>query len=148
MKKGDRVCIYMPMVPELPIAMLACARIGAIHSVVFGGFSAESLAGRIVDCKSDVLLSCSAVQRGNKALNLKAIVDEALLLCKQKENFTPGEHTKSCFVCFFPKLFRIHGLTKIWFVSGTCLIYDNSKAVPRSKVHWVAGRDLWWQVKF
>ncbi|KAG0585142.1 hypothetical protein M758_3G262400 [Ceratodon purpureus] len=116
-KKGDRVCIYMPMVPELPIAMLACARIGAIHSVVFGGFSAESLAGRILDCKSDVLLSCSAVQRGNKALNLKAIVDEALMLCKQKENFTPG----------------------------TCLIYDNANAVPRSKVNWVAGRDLWWQ---
>jgi acetyl-CoA synthetase len=91
-KKGDRVCIYMPMVPELPIAMLACARIGAIHSVVFGGFSAESLAGRILDCQSDVLLSCSSVQRGNKALNLKAIVDQALHLCKQKENFTPGEH--------------------------------------------------------
>lgn len=62
------------------------------HSVVFGGFSAESLAGRILDCQSDVLLSCSSVQRGNKALNLKAIVDQALHLCKQKENFTPGEH--------------------------------------------------------
>lgn len=90
-KKGDRVCIYMPMVPELPIAMLACARIGAIHSVVFGGFSAESLAGRILDCQSDVLLSCSAVQRGNKSLNLKVIVDAALHLCLQKANFQPGE---------------------------------------------------------
>lgn len=90
-KKGDRVCIYMPMVPELPIAMLACARIGAVHSVVFGGFSAESLAGRILDCKSDVLLSCSAVKRGAKGLNLKGIVDEALRLCLEKENFQPGE---------------------------------------------------------
>lgn len=65
------------------------------HSVVFGVFSAESLAERILDCQSDVLLSCSSVQRGNKALNLKAIVDQALQalhLCKQKENFTPGEH--------------------------------------------------------
>lgn len=58
-KKGDAVAIYMPMVSELPIAMLACARIGAVHSVVFAGFSAESLAQRMEDCKSNVLLTCN-----------------------------------------------------------------------------------------
>ena len=58
-KKGDAVCIYMPMLPELPIAMLACARIGAVHSVVFAGFSSESLAQRIEDCKSNVVITCN-----------------------------------------------------------------------------------------
>ena len=58
-KKGDRVTIYLPMIPELPIAMLACARIGAIHSVVFGGFSAEALRERILDCKSEILITCN-----------------------------------------------------------------------------------------
>lgn len=60
-KKGDAVAIYMPMVAELPISMLACARIGAVHSVVFAGFSAESLAQRMEDCKSNVLLTCNGV---------------------------------------------------------------------------------------
>ncbi len=58
-KKGDAVCIYMPMLPELPVAMLACARIGAVHSVVFAGFSSESLAQRIEDCKSNVVITCN-----------------------------------------------------------------------------------------
>ena len=61
-KKGDAVSIYMPMVAELPIAMLACARIGAVHSVVFAGFSAESLAQRIDDCRCDVLLTCNGAE--------------------------------------------------------------------------------------
>lgn len=63
-KKGDAVAIYMPLVCELPIAMLACARIGAVHSVVFGGFSAESLAQRIQDCKARVVLTASGTKRG------------------------------------------------------------------------------------
>jgi acetyl-CoA synthetase len=79
-KKGDCVSIYMPMVCELPIAMLACARIGAVHSVVFGGFSSEALAQRISDCKADVLLTANAVMRGQKQIDLKAIADEA---CRQ-----------------------------------------------------------------
>ena len=63
-KKGDAVCIYLPMIAELPIAMLACARIGAVHSVVFAGFSSESLAQRIEDCKSNVLLTCNGEPPG------------------------------------------------------------------------------------
>jgi acetyl-CoA synthetase len=77
-KKGDRVTIYLPMIPEAAVAMLACARIGATHSVVFGGFSAESLAGRIADCSSSVLITADEGIRGGKRVALKANVDAAL----------------------------------------------------------------------
>ncbi len=77
-RKGDRVTIYLPMVPEAAVAMLACARIGAIHSVVFGGFSPDSLASRIEDCDSTVVLTADEGLRGGKAVPLKANVDEAL----------------------------------------------------------------------
>ena len=80
-KKGDRVCIYMPMVPELTVAVLACARIGAVHSVVFAGFSATALAARIKDSKCKVLLTADGSFRGSKLIDLKSIVDEALLDC-------------------------------------------------------------------
>ncbi|MEK0441964.1 MAG: hypothetical protein RL403_942, partial [Bacteroidota bacterium] len=76
--KGDRVIIYMPMVPEAAIAMLACARIGAIHSVVFAGFSSSSLADRIQDCKAKAILTADGNYRGNKKISIKEIVDEAL----------------------------------------------------------------------
>ena len=80
-KKGDRVTLYLPMVPELPIAMLACARIGAIHSVVFGGFSAESLKNRIQDCGSEVVITADGGYRGGRVIPLKATTDAALLEC-------------------------------------------------------------------
>jgi acetyl-CoA synthetase len=80
-KKGDRVTIYLPMVPELAVAMLACARIGAIHSVVFGGFSAESLKNRIIDCDSEVVVTADGGYRGGKIVPLKATTDEALKDC-------------------------------------------------------------------
>ena len=80
-KKGDRVTIYMPMVLEAAYAMLACARIGAIHSVVFGGFSPDSLADRIIDCESSFLITADEGVRGNKAIPLKANVDQALERC-------------------------------------------------------------------
>jgi len=98
-RKGDRVAIYMPMIPELAIAMLACARIGAVHSVVFGGFSAESLRNRIEDSTPEVLITADGGYRGKKFIPLKAIADEAVKghspirtvivvrHCKEKVNF-------------------------------------------------------------
>jgi acetyl-CoA synthetase len=80
-KKGDRVCIYMPMIPEAAYAMLACARIGAVHSVVFAGFSAGSLVDRINDAGCKVVLTTDGSLRGDKKIDLKSIVDEALLKC-------------------------------------------------------------------
>ena len=76
--KGDRVTIYMPMIPELTVAMLACARIGAVHSIVFGGFSAESLRGRIIDSRSEVIVTTDGLLRGAKTVQMKSTVDEAV----------------------------------------------------------------------
>jgi len=80
-KKGDRICIYMPMVPELAIAVLACARIGAIHSVVFGGFSAKSIADRIQDAECNMVITADGAFRGGKEIPLKPVIDEALSQC-------------------------------------------------------------------
>ncbi|KAG8656086.1 hypothetical protein MANES_04G095800v8 [Manihot esculenta] len=115
-KKGDAVVIYLPMIMELPIAMLACARIGAVHSVVFAGFSAESLAQRIVDCKPKVVLTCNAVKRGSKVITLKEIVDAALV-----------ESAKS------------------GILVDLCLTYENKSAMKRESTKWREGRDVWWQ---
>ena len=81
-RKGDRVTIYLTMIPELAITMLACARIGAIHSIIFGGFSSDSIAGRINDCKSDYVITADEGIRGGKIIPLKSIVDEALTKCR------------------------------------------------------------------
>jgi len=85
-KKGDRICIYMPMVVELAIAVLACARIGAVHSVVFAGFSAKSLVDRINDCNCNMVLTSDGGFRGAKKIALKTIVDEALNLCSSVDS--------------------------------------------------------------
>ena len=84
--KGDRVCLYMGMVPELLISVLACARIGAIHSVVFGGFSAKSLGDRIEDAKCKLLITNDGSYRGEKIIHLKEIADEALKISPSIEN--------------------------------------------------------------
>jgi len=80
-KKGDRVCIYMGMIPELAIALLACARVGAVHSVVFGGFSAQSISDRINDAQADFVITCDGAYRGAKEIALKSVIDEALINC-------------------------------------------------------------------
>lgn len=85
-QKGDRVCIYMPMVPELTIAVLACARIGAIHSVVFAGFSAQALADRINDATCKMVITADGLNRGAKQIPLKRVVDEALDKCNSVES--------------------------------------------------------------
>ncbi len=94
-EKGDRVCIYMPMTPEAAVAMLACARIGAIHSVVFGGFSAQSLADRINDSACKVLITSDGAFRGNKEIKLKDIADEALAMTTSITSVIVQKRTRS-----------------------------------------------------
>ncbi|XP_062225540.1 acetyl-coenzyme A synthetase, chloroplastic/glyoxysomal-like [Phragmites australis] len=114
--KGDAVVIYLPMLMELPIAMLACARIGAVHSVVFAGFSADALAQRINDCKPKVVITCNAVKRGLKLIPLKDIVDASLV-----ESVKNGVDV------------------------GICLTYENQSALKKEDTRWKIGRDVWWQ---
>src|SRR3984957_13498073 len=92
-KKGDRITIYMPMIPEAAYAMLACARIGAIHSVVFGGFSPDSLIGRIQDCDSTLVITADEGRRGGRKVPLKANVDAALKRCPSVKDVIVVRHT-------------------------------------------------------
>ena len=94
-KKGDRVCIYMPMVPELAISILACARIGAVHSVVFGGFSAKSIADRINDAACKLVITADGAFRGNKQIQLKEVIDDALIGCPTIEKVIVLTHTRT-----------------------------------------------------
>lgn len=94
-RKGDRVCIYMPMVPELAFTVLACARIGAVHSVVFAGFSSKSLIDRINDAGCRIVVTADGAYRGEKVINLKGIIDEALEKCPEVESVIVLEHTKT-----------------------------------------------------
>ena len=114
-KKGDRVSIYMPMVKELAVAMLACARIGAIHSIVFGGFSPDSLADRIIDSGCQVLVTTDGVMRGNKAVTLKGNADAAMDIAAKK-----GVTVKTCIV-------------------------DRRLAAGKVPCTMKAGRDSWWE---
>ncbi|KQJ82427.1 acetyl-coenzyme A synthetase, chloroplastic/glyoxysomal [Brachypodium distachyon] len=114
--KGDAVVIYLPMLMELPIAMLACARIGAVHSVVFAGFSADALAQRITDCKPKVVITCNAVKRGPKLIPLKDIVDASLVQSAK------------------------NGVSV-----GICLTYENQLAMKKENTRWITGTDVWWQ---
>jgi acetyl-CoA synthetase len=92
-RRGDRVTIYLPMIPEIAVAMFACARIGAIHSVVFGGFSPDSLAGRIQDCRSTVLITADEGRRGGRSVPLKRNADNALQHCPEVREVIVVRHT-------------------------------------------------------
>jgi len=126
-RKGDRVAIYMPMITELVVAMLACARIGAVHSIVFGGYSAESLAMRIMDAKAKVLVTADGTWRGSKLIHLQEISHQAMTSCKKQ-----GHNVDTnIVVCHLPRL------------------SDHSSAASdyeerMSKGCWEAGRDHWW----
>lgn len=94
-RKGDRVCIYLPMIPQLAYTILACARIGAVHSVVFAGFSAKSLTDRITDAGCKIVVTSDGGYRGDKTINLKGIINDALEKCPEVETVIVYEHTKS-----------------------------------------------------
>lgn len=94
-KKGDRVCIYMGMIPELAISVLACARIGAIHSVIFGGFSAQSIADRIQDAQASCVITCDGANRGNKVIPLKSTIDDAMIGCPSVKRIIVCTHTRT-----------------------------------------------------
>jgi acetyl-CoA synthetase len=94
-KKGDRVCIYLPMIPELAVSLLACARIGAIHSVVFAGFSASAVAARINDCECKMVITSDGSYRGNKNIDLKGIIDEALENCPSVTSVLVAKRTNT-----------------------------------------------------
>ncbi len=94
-QKGDRVCIYLPMIPELAVTMLACAKMGAVHSVIFAGFSASAVASRANDCEAKLIVCSDGSYRGNKSIDLKGIVDEALENCKTIEKVLVVKRTHS-----------------------------------------------------
>jgi acetyl-CoA synthetase len=119
-KKGDRVTIYMPMIPEACYAMLACARIGAIHSVVFGGFSPDALAGRILDCESTCVITADEGVRGGKVIPLKANTDKALENCPDVTSVIVVERTGN-------KVAMQDG-RDVWYHEATASVSDNCPA--------------------
>ena len=94
-KKGDRVCIYMGMIPELAIAVLACARLGAVHSVIFGGFSAQSISDRIQDARANCVITCDGANRGAKTIPLKSVIDDALVSCNTVNKVIVYDHIQT-----------------------------------------------------
>jgi len=149
-KKGDRVCLYMPMIPELAIAMLACARIGAVHSIVFAGFSSSALSSRINDSQCRLLITANEVYRGTKPINLKAVCDEALKDTPSIENVIVYRRTVE-------PTEMVDGRDKFWFdelqkVDNNCdaetmeaedmlfiLYTSGSTGKPKGMVHTTGG---------
>ncbi|XP_078120465.1 acyl-CoA synthetase short chain family member 2 like [Sander vitreus] len=123
-KKGDRVSIYLPMIPELVYTMLACARIGAVHSIVFAGFSSESLCERIMDAQSSVLVTADGVYRGEKLINLKQIADEALEKCREIASSS---------------------VTKCLIIKHHALRTTSGAACNKLQIPWDSECDVWWE---
>ncbi|XP_057328263.1 acetyl-coenzyme A synthetase [Microplitis mediator] len=139
-QKGDRVAIYMPMILELPIAMLACTRIGAVHSVIFAGYSSDSLAERVLDSKAKVLLTADGVWRGPKFLNLKSICDQAMAKVKSHDH-----KVESCIV--------VSHLRRVTSPPGSTSDGEKTKNINNGTTNgrsnemnlsWDDDRDCWW----
>ncbi|OZI09852.1 acetate--CoA ligase [Siphonobacter sp. BAB-5385] len=149
-QKGDRVCIYLPMVPELAIAVLACARIGAVHSVVFGGFSSQSIADRINDAECKVVVTSDGAYRGSKEIPMKATVDDALVTCPSVETVLVMTRTRT-------PVYMLKGRDRWWeqeekYVTNECpaeemdaedmlfiLYTSGSTGKPKGVVHTTGG---------
>ncbi|XP_058289083.1 acetyl-coenzyme A synthetase, cytoplasmic isoform X3 [Hylobates moloch] len=132
-QKGDRVAIYMPMIPELVVAMLACARIGALHSIVFAGFSSESLCERILDSSCSLLITTDAFYRGEKLVNLKELADEALQKCQEK-----GFPVRCCIVV------KHLGRAELGMGDSPSQSPPIKRSCPDVQISWNQGIDLWW----
>ncbi|XP_047627208.1 acetyl-coenzyme A synthetase, cytoplasmic isoform X3 [Phacochoerus africanus] len=144
--KGDRVAIYMPMIPELVVAMLACARLGALHSIVFAGFSSESLCERILDSSCSLLITADAFYRGEKLVNLKELADEALDKCREK-----GFPVRCCIVVKHlgrAELGSSDSPSQSPPLKRTCPdMQDKPKGKPKRiwpQISWNNGVDFWW----
>lgn len=149
-KKGDRICIYLPMIPELAVSILACARIGAIHSVVFAGFSAQALATRINDCGCNMVICSDGSYRGSKILDLKSIVDRALEECPSVQNCMVVKRTGSEVVMTEGRDHWIEPLMKVADITFPIAVMEaedplfilytsGSTGKPKGMVHTTAG---------
>lgn len=148
--KGDRVCIYMPMIPELAFAVLACARIGAVHSVVFAGFSSGSLADRINDSGCRLILTTDGSNRGDKKIDLKVIVDQALEKCPTIEKSIVFEHVKTTVTMkpgrdlwWHDEIANVNATCEATEVNAEDLLFilytSGSTGKPKGMVHTTAG---------
>lgn len=157
-KKSDRICIYMGMVPELAIAVLACARIGAIHSVIFGGFSTQSIADRLQDAQATCIITCDGAYRGNKIIPLKNIIDEALIECDFVKKVivlsrtqTPVSMIKGRDEWWEDEISKIEALGNPYFPAEEMdaedmlfiLYTSGSTGKPKGVVHSCAGYMIW-----
>lgn len=149
-KKGDKVCIYLPMIPEAAIAMLACARIGAVHSVVFAGFSAEALKNRIIDSECRLVITADEGSRGNKTIPLKKNVDEAVMDCPRVRSVIVVQHTKNAIPWYSERDIWYHEIIKTVPANCPCemmgaqdplfiLYTSGSTGRPKGILHTVAG---------
>ncbi|MCD6596268.1 MAG: acetate--CoA ligase, partial [Bacteroidales bacterium] len=149
-KKGDRVCLYMPMIPELAIAMLACARIGAVHSIVFAGFSSTALSSRINDSECKMLITANEVYRGTKPINLKAVCEEALLSTPSIKNVIvyrrtvePTEMKEGRDSFWFDELQKVSNDCKAETMEAEDMLFilytSGSTGKPKGMVHSTAG---------
>lgn len=156
--RGDRVCIYMGMVPELAIAVLACARLGAIHSVIFGGFSAQSIADRLQDARAEFVVTCDGAYRGNKEIPLKPVIDEALVQCPFVKRVivltrtrTPLSMIKGRDVWWEDEIRKVETMGNPFFPAVSMdaedplfiLYTSGSTGKPKGVVHSSAGYMLW-----
>ena len=149
-QKGDRVCLYMPMIPELAIAMLACARIGAVHSIVFAGFSASALASRINDSACKLLITANEVYRGTKPVNLKAVCDEALKstpciesVIVYRRTVEPTEMTEGRDTFWFDELQKVDSECEAEEMDAEDMLFilytSGSTGKPKGMVHTTGG---------
>jgi acetyl-CoA synthetase len=157
-QKGDRICIYMPMVPELTIAVLACARIGAVHSVIFAGFSAQSISDRVQDAQCKIVVTADGAYRGNKTIPLKTVIDEAVVNCTSVEKIIVLTRTQMAVSmlngrdCWWEEEMKLVEEKNVYLSSAEVmdaedmlfiLYTSGSTGKPKGVVHTCAGYMVW-----